>query len=218
MVVTTPGTVIDAVDISGTLEIRASNVTVKRSRIRGSAYAVVRVSDGLSGVVFEDVEVDGLGTTSNAGGINGPATVRRADIQRVENGVVPGSGSLIVDSWIHNLAAPGAPHYDGVQIDGGLANIVIRHNTITVPEQTAAVMIDNYFGPISNMTVDNNLLSGGTYTVYSDGQFSGGPITGVKIINNRFGVHLYGYASIVNNTLAASYGNVDHATGRAITI
>jgi len=218
MVVTTPGTVVDSVSISGTLEIRASNVTVQRSKVRAGSYSVVKVSDGLTGVLIVDTEIDGTGSTENAGGVNGPATVRRANIYGVENGVVPGSGSLIEDSWIHNLSAPGAPHYDGIQIDGGLANIVMRHNSITVPDQTGAVMIDNYFGSISNMTVDNNLLSGGTYTLYVDGQFTGGSITGVRVTNNRFVPGQYGYASINNNTLAASYGNVNNATGQPVNI
>jgi hypothetical protein len=66
--------------------------------------------------------------------------------------------------------------------------------------------------------VDNNRMSGGSDTVYSDGQFSGGPITGVRITNNRFGTHDWGYALIRNNRLAASHGNVDDFTGLPITI
>ncbi len=40
---------------------------------------------------------------------------------------------------------------------------------------SSAVMIDNYFGPISNITVDNNLLVGGGDTIYVDGQGNASP-------------------------------------------
>jgi hypothetical protein len=218
MTVTVPGTVLDALDISGTLTISANNVTVKRSRIRASSFNVVRISDGVTGTVLEDCDIDGIGSTEGNNGVMGRATVRRCDIINVENGVVPTTGSVVRDSYIHALKAPGAPHYDGIQIDGDASDILIQHNTIVVPDQTGAVMIDNYFGPISNITVDGNKLSGGTFTLYVDGQFSGGSIVGVRVTNNRFNPGQYGYALIRNTTLAASSGNVNDATGAPISI
>ena len=141
----------------------------------------------------------------------------RADITGVENGVQPSTGGRVEDSWIHNLNAPGGPHIDGIQIDGARSNIVVRHNFIDMREwgQTAAVMIDNYFGPTSNVTVDKNLLLGGGWTVYSDGRFDGGPITGVSFTNNRIDNGQWGYASIDNNTPVWT-GNVDHSSGATI--
>ena len=46
-------------------------------------------------------------------------------------------------------------------------------------------MIDNYFGPISNISVDSNLLGGGGFTVYNDAQFTGSSISGVSVTNNH---------------------------------
>ncbi|MET0767966.1 MAG: hypothetical protein ABWY50_10005, partial [Aeromicrobium sp.] len=80
-----------------------------------------------------------------------------------------------------------------------------------------AVMIDNYFGPISNIKVDGNHLAGGGYTVYSDGQFTGGSITGVSFTNNTLGKGYWGYASIVKNTVVWS-GNTDASTGKAVNL
>jgi hypothetical protein len=77
-------------------------------------------------------------------------------------------------------------------------------------------MIDNYFGPANNIVVDNNRLLGGGYTVYSDGRFTGGPITGVQYTNNRIGYGQWGYALIANNDPVWS-GNVDDATGKTAT-
>ena len=82
-------------------------------------------------------------------------------------------------------------------------------------KQTSAVMIDNYFGAIKNIVVDRNRLIGGGFTVYSDGQFSGGPIKEVKITNNRMGKGGYDYVLIRNNS-AVFAGNVDDVTGKPI--
>lgn len=221
MTITEAGKVLDRLDIRGSVTIAADNVTIRRSRIRDNGFTLIRIADRASGARIEDVEVDGMGRTdgtSNSMGILGSATVIRANIHGVENGFQPGSGSSISDSYIHDLGAPGSPHYDGIQIDGGQSDVSIRRNFITVPSQTAAVMIDNYGGGASNITVDGNKLVGGTYTVYSDAQFGGGPITDVRITNNRFGKSEYGRVLIRKNMLAAADGNLDDATGQAITL
>jgi hypothetical protein len=227
LTVSTAGAVVDGLDVSGTIYVSANNVTIKRSRVRASAFAAIQIRSGVTGVRVEDCEIDGRGTSggaTNSMGVIGPVTVLRSNIYGVENGVTPESGSLVQDSYIHDLGAPGSPHYDGIQIDGGLSNIVVRHNNIVVSQsQTSAVMIDNYFGPTSNITVDNNRLVGGGFTVYSDGQFgsssprggTGGTISGVSFTNNRLGKGSAGYANIVKNTPAWS-GNVDDATGQSL--
>src|SRR5690606_10273040 len=182
LTINTAGTVIDGYDISGTVTINADNVTIRNTRITGRGFAIVRINNGITGAVIDHVDIDGRGRNGegNSMGVYGPATVTASDIRGVENGITPFSGSVLRDNYIHDLAAPGAPHYDGIQIDGGVRNVHIEHNTVDLSEhdQTSAVMIDNYFGPIDNITVTGNRLLGGGYTVYSDGQFNGGSITG----------------------------------------
>lgn len=221
LVISTPGTVIDGYDVSGTITINANNVTIKRSRIRGANWWIVRISPGVTGAVIEDSEIDGRGLSGNEGshGIYGPGTFRRNNIYGVENGItLEDANSLIEANFIHGLAAPGAPHYDGIQIDGDVSNVMIRGNTIINDYgQTAAIMIDNDFGPINNIRVESNRLIGGGYTVYSDGQFDGGPITGVSFNTNRIGGGHWGYALIRSNTITQS-GNVDDNSGALIDL
>jgi hypothetical protein len=220
LTITKAGTVIDGYDVNGVISIQADNVTVQNTRVRGVGWWSIDVDEGSTGVVIKNCDIDGQGTSGreNSMGVMGPATVLRNDISGVENGVTPGSGSLIQDNYIHDLGAPGDPHYDSIQIDGSRSNITILHNTVlNQHNQTAAVMIDNYFGPIRNINVENNYLGGGGYTVYSDGQFSGGSITGVKFVNNKVRRGYWGYASIVNNSPVDS-GNTDAESGKAITL
>lgn len=218
--VSTAGAVVEGLDVRGTVHINASNVTLRKSRITGADWVMVRIKEGVTGVRIEDVEVNGSGFSGQPGsvGIQGPATVVRANIHRVENGVIPSSGGVVRDSFIHTLEASGAdPHYDGVQLDGGQRNVVIQHNTVDLTNQdrTSTVMINNDFGSIDTVNVTGNRLLGGSFTVYSDGKFDGGAITGVSFTNNRMGKGGYGYGLIRENTVTWT-GNIDDASGREV--
>jgi hypothetical protein len=217
MTITKDGTVVSAKDVSGGIWIDADDVTIRSSRVTGTGFAVIQVKDGSRNVRIQDVEIDGRGAQAGSMGVIGPAAVTHADISGVENGLTPGSGSQLRNNWVHDLDAPGSPHYDGIQIDGGLSDITISGNHVDLSNhtQTSAVMIDNYFGPISNVSVVGNRLEGGGYTVYSDGQFGGGAIRGVSFTGNRLGRGYYGYASIVRNSPTWS-GNTDATTGRSV--
>ena len=116
LTVTTAGTVVDSLDIQGMLYIRASNVTVKRSRVTVAGFAQIRIDAGLTGVVVEDTEVNGVGTGNDGCyGIWGPGTFLRNNIYNIENGIVPSSNSVVQDNYIHDLLASGSPHYDPIQ-------------------------------------------------------------------------------------------------------
>lgn len=223
------GQVFDRLDVNGTVTIAANDVTIQRSRIRGVGFHVVYALDGVTGFRLTDSEIDGLGVNGSDGsdGIFGQVTATRVDVHGVENGAQLSSGSTITASFIHDLAAPGAPHYDGVEIDGARSNIVVRGNTIiSNPFQTSAVMIDNYFGPTDNVTVDGNWLYGGGYTLYVDSRQGTAPITRVTITRNRFGLvgcttvvppcAQYGRVALYNAITQS--GNLDDASGAAITL
>ena len=210
--------VINARDIRGTLTINASHVLVKNSKITSGGYNAVLIKPGVTGVVIQDTEVNGQGRTSGNNGVNGSAKLLRVNIYGIENGFVPGSNSEMRDSWIHGLVAPGSPHYDSVQIDGGQDNVLLEHNTIENNNgQTAAVMVDNYFGPATNIVVNNNKLIGGGYTVYADGNFSTTRAVDVDYTNNLFGRGYYGYALIRGAKTTVTWtNNRDIVSGNVI--
>nr|WP_249787651.1 Ig-like domain-containing protein [Bradyrhizobium sp. NBAIM20] len=78
-------------------------------------------------------------------------------------------------------------------------------------------MIDNYFGPVSNVVVDNNLLYGGGYNIYSSAQFNGGPVTGVSITNNHMGGGYWGPTAFTGNSPVYT-GNVDDSGSLIATL
>lgn len=213
IVISTPGTVVSGLDISGTVTIAADNCTLKNCRVRSAVWAIVRINNGVKGAVVDHCTIDGIGTGNDGdGGIVGIGTFTNNNIFNVENGIIilgNYAPSVITDNYIHDMLASGSPHYDGIQIDGGNGNITIRHNTIANNHnQAGAVMIDNYFGPINNIVVDNNILTGGSFTIYVDGQFNSNPITNVVITNNHVGGGLYGSTDF-NKTSPTYTGNVE---------
>ncbi|WP_404534692.1 Ig-like domain-containing protein [Bradyrhizobium ottawaense] len=196
--ITQAGAVISGLNIQGTVTIEAPNVTLENCKITSDSWFIVNCAS--TGAVVKNCEINGLGGTSGNVGINGEGTFIGNNIYNVENGInVAGSNSgstLIENNYIHGLKAAGSPHYDGIQIDGGVSNVTIEHNTVINENgSVSAIMIDNYWGPISNISVDNNLLAGGGFTVYSADSFSGGSVTGVSFTNNHMASGQYGYTS-----------------------
>ena len=219
LVITKAGTVISGLNIQGNVYISAPNVTLENCKITSGGWSVVQIAKGVTGTTIQNCEINGVGTGNEGScGISGQGTFIGNNIYNVENGINVTGSSVIENNYIHNLKASGAPHYDGIQIDGGVSNVSIIHNTVLNDYgQTAAIMIDNYFGPISNITVDNNLLSGGGYTIYDDAQFNNNPITGVSITNNHIDPG-YGGATNFNGTNPIYTGNVNDGATHIATL
>lgn len=221
VVVTKAGTVISGLDIKGTVYIAADNVTIENCKITSNSFSAVQIKIGVSGAVVQDCTIDGTGRNNEgSSGITGAGTFLRNNIYNVENGlnIGPGKGTVIEGNYIHDLKATGSPHYDGIQIDGGQTDTIVRNNTVINDHtQTAALMIDNYFGPVTNILVTGNLLVGGGYTIYSDGQFNGGKMTGITITNNHVGGGYWGDLN-ANSTSPVYTGNVRDGLAQVETL
>ncbi|MGX1170737.1 Ig-like domain-containing protein [Bradyrhizobium sp. NC92] len=220
LVINTAGAVISGLDIHGSVYINAPNVTLENCKVTTDAFYAVRVATGVTGAVIQHNEINGVGSGNDGDyGIMGQGTFIANNIYNVENGIgVDGGNTLIQDNYIHDMIASGSPHYDGISIDGKNYDITIRHNTVINDHtQTAAIMIDNYFGPVSNVVVDNNLLYGGGYNIYSSAQFNGGSVTGVSITNNHMGGGYWGPTAFTGNTPVYT-GNVDDSGSLIATL
>ncbi|MBF9233914.1 right-handed parallel beta-helix repeat-containing protein [Microvirga alba] len=214
--VTEVGTIVEGLNIKGQVNIQAANVTLKNSIITSSGYAPVNIKSGLIGVVVQDCEINGTGSNNDgSSGIAGQGTFLRNNIYNVENGInVQGNDTRIEGNYIHDLNASGAPHYDGIQIDGGQSNVTVTHNTVINNQPgVSAVMIDNYWGAASNIKVDGNYLAGGGFPIYSDGHFNSSPISGVSFTNNYVVKGGWGYYYVKNSNPTIS-GNIESADGK----
>ena len=169
--VSTNGAVVENLDIKGSINIDADNVTVRNVRVTNNgAKNLISITPGRSGILIEDVELDGRRVATH-GIVHGGYTARRVNVYGVGDGLRAGSNTVIEDSWVHDLGHDGAydssPHLDAVQSVGG-SNITIRNNRLEGPwqAQTSAIIFKADFAPIRNAVIEGNLLSGGTYSLY----------------------------------------------------
>jgi hypothetical protein len=197
LTITTDGAVVENVDVNGEIRVAAANVTIRNFR----ANNVVHECCG--GLVLEDGEIHGEQDPFADGVTGSNYTVRRLDIHNVVDAFKAGTNTIIENSWIHdlnfvNFGDGSWTHNDGVQIMGG-SNIVIRNNVFERNRGNAAIFIDPDFGVIDDVVVENNILGGGGFTLYSvpspkAPQF--GVPSNVRIRNNVFiEEHLFDYAT-----------------------
>src|SRR6478735_528138 len=97
--VTKAGTVIDALDVKGTIWVMAPNVTIQNSRITSTEWTGIWIKPGITGTVVKDNEILNVGSSKDgANGIFGSGTFLRNDIHDVENGINVTGSSLIQDN------------------------------------------------------------------------------------------------------------------------
>lgn len=168
VVLSTAGTVYDAKDVSGTIYVRADNVTIKRSRARDGIH-IVNNKD----LVIEDTEI---GPDSGKSGADGGVifenyTCRRCDIHNFSDGAKINGNVLIEDSWLHDFPYTDGDHNDAMQSVGG-GSVTIRHTSIdarsvagsnTGDRGNAAIFMAD--GPKGHMIFENNLIAGGGYAL-----------------------------------------------------
>ena len=96
-----------------------------------------------------------------------------------------GNQSLI-NSYIHGYRGTVDSHNDAIQVSGG-DNIVFSGNRIDGPNPgTAAIFLKNISTTIDNITITNNRLSWGVYSLFFD-SVTGFPLpTNVTVTNNTW--------------------------------
>lgn len=216
------GLVVENVVFDRAVIVAANNVTFRNCRWKFSSdYYMLRVEGDYSGIVVEDSEFDGLGSASINAAVAGPGwTLRRVDIQGVQDGAKLSRNTNVYDSWIHNLWTTSPdPHYDALQNIGGLNN-VIKHNTLDAgvgEGRNAAIMLREYYGKVDNILVEDNRLLGGGWTFACCSNEGFGLPSNIRLLNNRFGPNAYGpVAAGGNDRVLIRSGNVWDATGEPL--
>lgn len=221
----TAGEKISGVSITGCVDVRAPNVTFQNVQFNaGGCFWGVRNFSVTNGVVTNYPGLQVIDSAITCAGTNGTAfgsygiSLQRVEISRCENGLNVAGSVSVSDSWVHDMnGSNGGAHTDGAQFNQGASDIVFSHNTINVGPQNGAtsaiIMWDEGGAQNARVTIDRNLLAGGTYTLYCGRE---GAVDNVRITNNRFGTFEYGYANDCNNG-ETWFGNADDSTGAQLS-
>ncbi|CAA9341127.1 MAG: CBM57 [uncultured Frankineae bacterium] len=233
LTITTPGAVYDRLDIRGFVIVKAPDVTIRRSVIRGG---VARFSRGLvtnttstaTDLVVEDSDIYPAHPSVWLDGVKGANfTLRRVDVRgTVDNVKVHGNNVVIEDSWLHDSKhyssdphQGGRPsHNDGVQVLGG-RNLRIRDNTIT-GARNAALQVTQDFSATTDLRFTGNYVDGGGCSVnLAHKRLS--RMSGITVSANRFGrdTRVQGCAIVATRgTELTARDNVWDDSGKAVRV
>jgi hypothetical protein len=199
IVVTQPGRVLDNLDVHGFVEVRAADVKITNSIVRGGqatgSRGLIRnttptalnllIQDVVLKPEFPSVYIDGIH--------GGNFTARRVDISGTVDGIkIFRSNARVLSSRIHDLtqyqvdpAQGGGPsHNDGVQILGG-SNVVVSGNHI-LGGNASAIQVTQSQGPVIGLAVSKNYFNAGACMVHLQHKplSTLGP---VSVTDNKFG-------------------------------
>lgn len=207
LVVTRDGMSLEGIDFRGvSVYVQANNVTLSNVRFDASQGEVgVRGVSGYANLTIDHATFDGLKldkhylpvlatgtntTVTNSLFVNLPSDAITLASGRITNNVIDGGGY-----------ATGA-HADAIAISGIRTNgpILIENNVIdwrNEPDARAdtnnAVRITSDKGPVSDITVSQNVLLGGAYSVGVEEDWGGrGSIKDVSVVDNVIDAGVYG--------------------------
>lgn len=199
LVINQANTVIDRMDVHGIVYVRAPNVRITRSLIRGGAstYHVGMITAvNEPGLVVEDSDLRADNPSVKMDGILGNNyTVRRVHIQGgVDNVKIEGDNvrveSSLLDGLNHFAQDPsqnnGPSHNDAVQILSG-RNIVIT-GTTALADDNFAILGGAEWGDVPGLVITNNYVDGGHCNIklaVRNGHSESATVTG-----NTFGPHV----------------------------
>jgi hypothetical protein len=217
LTVTQNGAVIENRLVTGSILVRAQNVTVRNSWVYGQIYNQVS-GQAYNGMLIEDTTIGpptGVGSQTSGGiGVAG-YTARRVKIINSKEGFRVGGynnsggklgGVTIEDSFVRLAGTGDCPHSDGVQGYDEPPRTVIRHNTIDLSGlgcTTGAIYVGNDNPDL--ITIQNNLLAGGSYTMrLQEGAGTYDHVSGNRFVNGEWD---YGPTYVVKCSAIADWSD-----------
>lgn len=216
--ITQSGTVINGVDLTGSIDVWANNVTIENSVIRSSNWWGINQRSGYHGLRVLHCTIVGLPgqgpdngyedyAVSSAGGY---IEVGWSNISGFGDAISLGTG-YIHDNFVHDLAAfipAGSSTYehDDAFISDGGSGLTIEHNTfldqvpITEGASSSVGLYDDS-SPVASATVEDNFLAGGSFALYP----GGGPSSQNIVITGNVFSTMYWPGSGYYGPVASSY-------------
>jgi hypothetical protein len=216
--INTDGEIFENKLVNGTITVNADNVTIRNCKIViAGDYAIGSFGTNL---LVHDCEVDGGNVVGHTGVTDQNYTLQRCNIHGCDNSTWAQLDVLIEDCFIHHEVPYDPvldPHTDGVQMPDGATGVTIRHNTLygdfRYPDVAHGGPANDGFGNsaittgsnMSNITIQDNMLAGGGYTLRLDVATPG--TVNIVVTGNRWTNQLEAAAGYP--TFYGGYGPVD---------
>jgi len=169
-----------------------SNVVFRNVLFKSDGCYWLLLNDvGATGIQVFDSEFDSLNNPNADAAVNGSnITLTRVNIHGSVDGIKAGSNMVVQDSYIHDLVVTSSSHNDGIQ-SLGTTKLTITHNSILLGDgvNAAIILSTGSADAMKNVLADNNLLSGGGYTVfggYEAGVDVRSRVSNIVFSNNKF--------------------------------
>jgi hypothetical protein len=232
-VITTNGAKYDSLDVHGFVKVRAANVTIRNSIIRGGVATgnmglVTIATPGATDFLIEDSELVPAHPSVWIDNIKGNNyTARRIDAHGgVDNVKIHGDNVRVENSWLHDSTyyasdpnqRGGPTHNDGVQVLGG-NNVSILNNTIE-DAANGGLQVTQDYARTTNMTFSGNWVKHGICNVKLSHQKNGASMT-VTLNDNAFaGATSSSGCGILRTSITTirGSGNVWADSGQPVTV
>jgi hypothetical protein len=197
--VTKAGTTVKDLAVTGELDIEADNTTVEDVEVTapaGSGNRGIYIAPGVTGTVIDHVTCHGAGKGVQYCIFNKDSSTKIESSHLYNCGECLNGPGTITDSFFDVTAVISGEHYEDIYYGGGEGPLIVNHDTMLNPQgQTATVFASTDFGNQTTLTITDNLLAGGGYTLYGGTSCTTGGCGAVKgpvtVTDNRFSNRYY---------------------------
>jgi hypothetical protein len=196
------GAIIENIEINGQVNIRAEDVTIRKSRVNSIIYLDTDVPDSVDWhVTIEDSHVKVTSALQRGVVTLGEFTIRRSNIQGGQMSTSCTRNCEVRDSWLHGQVMPdGVDWHLGGFLSNGGHDMEVVHNTLSCDTPNNAdgggcsgdLNLFGDFEAITNVVIDGNLLTANqdagycTFLGYNAFKTYGPGAQNVVFINNVF--------------------------------
>ncbi len=228
--VTKAGTTVKDLAVTGEIDIEADNTIVEDDEVTASAGSGNRgiyIAPGVTGTVIDHVTCHGAGKGTQYCIFNKDSSTKIEYSYLYNCGECLNGPGAITNSFFDVTAVISGEHYEDIYYGGGEGPLIVNHDTMLNPQgQTATVFASTDFGDQTTLTITNNLLAGGGYTLYGGTSCTtggcGSVVGPVTVTDNRFSNKYYpdsgyyGVASYFDNAVTTWSGNFWDASLKSV--
>ncbi len=228
--VTKAGTTVKNLAVTGEIDVEADNTTLEDDEViasAGSGNRGIYIAPGVTGTVIDHTTCHGAGKGTQYCVFNKDSSTKIEYSYLYNCGECLNGSGTITNSFFDVTAVISGEHYEDIYYGGGEGPLIVNHDTMLNPqEQTATVFASTDFGDQTTLTITDNLLAGGGYTLYGGTSCTTGGCGSVKgpvtVTGNRFSRRYYpesgyyGLAAYFDNAVTTWSGNVWDETLKSV--